>query len=294
MARISFWNPERGFGFAEVDGHRVFVHAISIVPRPARGEDLTGQEIVVDGVDWEAPKGPRATTVLVPPDGVQWHLDDYYCMVVQEGFRGSNQVSRKEFFLNPRRRNLRKGGYMRRTRTQWSLVGEIDSEGAEDALAAGCPPELIEEARKRITERLAAEVEQRRLVEEALRAAAALAGEGVIPLLLPAERPRPNQWLEPRCIERFNAAWEEFTAEVRLVGSNARWRWGTVPKGTEVAVEAEFGYSYLRCTWSPPTGRGVEEAARRAGILIPRISQGDGAPWSKSEHFDETGQLRIR
>jgi len=59
--QIESWNLGRGFGFCQVDGRRVFVHYSVISPRPVRGTDLTGQEILVDGVDWA---GSRAVSVL--------------------------------------------------------------------------------------------------------------------------------------------------------------------------------------------------------------------------------------
>lgn len=64
MAKIESWNPESGFGFTRVDGRRVFVHCSVVSPRPARGADLTGREVVVEGVEWGAEKGPRAVSVL--------------------------------------------------------------------------------------------------------------------------------------------------------------------------------------------------------------------------------------
>lgn len=59
------WNSDRGFGFCKVDGRRVFVHYSVVSPRPARGADLNGQEVMVEGVDWNAEKGPRATAAVV-------------------------------------------------------------------------------------------------------------------------------------------------------------------------------------------------------------------------------------
>ncbi len=64
MVKITNWNPEKGFGFLVVDGKRVFVHCLVINPRPARGVDLTGQEVVVEEVEWKAEKGPRAISVI--------------------------------------------------------------------------------------------------------------------------------------------------------------------------------------------------------------------------------------
>jgi cold shock CspA family protein len=70
-SRITKWNPEKGFGFVSVDGKRVFVHCSAISPRPARGEDLTGHEVVVEKVDWNNPKGPSAVWVLTTAQAQQ-------------------------------------------------------------------------------------------------------------------------------------------------------------------------------------------------------------------------------
>lgn len=61
---IDKWFPGKGFGFCQVEGKRVFVHFSAVSPRPARGTDLTGQELVVEQVDWAADKGPRAVSVV--------------------------------------------------------------------------------------------------------------------------------------------------------------------------------------------------------------------------------------
>lgn len=71
--RIESWNPGKGFGFCQVNGRRVFVHYSAVSPRPARGSDLTGQEIMVDGVDRTARKGPRALRVELVGE---WKLDE--------------------------------------------------------------------------------------------------------------------------------------------------------------------------------------------------------------------------
>lgn len=66
--KINFWRPDGGWGKAYVDGEdgkgSVFVHYTVVEPRPNRGSDLTDQEIVVDGVNWKAAKGPRAEAVF--------------------------------------------------------------------------------------------------------------------------------------------------------------------------------------------------------------------------------------
>lgn len=77
--KIKFWKPDGGWGKADVDGEggkgSVFIHHTVVEPRPMRGEDLTDQEIVVDGVNWHAAKGPRAEKVQLligsrPAEGI--------------------------------------------------------------------------------------------------------------------------------------------------------------------------------------------------------------------------------
>jgi len=117
--------------------------------------------------------------------------------------------------------------------------------------------------------------------KEAVEGAVEMAGEGVIPLILPARRPRPTQWLHPECVERFNAAWEEFVSGVTLGSGNDGWRWGTVPEGTELVVGGKTARSYFRCEWStalpPNLGRELARKARRAGVLGPIIRLGDAS-----------------
>lgn len=67
VVKIVSWNPDRGFGFAMVDGRRVFVHANVFSSRGgergdllSKGDDLTGLEASVV-VNWENPRGPSAS-----------------------------------------------------------------------------------------------------------------------------------------------------------------------------------------------------------------------------------------
>ena len=62
MAKISWWDPQKGFGFTEVDGKRIFVHSSVIVPKSYEGENLAGQEIEIGQVV-KSDKGLRAERV---------------------------------------------------------------------------------------------------------------------------------------------------------------------------------------------------------------------------------------
>lgn len=72
--RIESWNPEKGFGFARVDGRRVFIHCSVVSPRPARGTDLTGREVEVAGVE-DGPKGRKATSVKLLPTAEELEIE---------------------------------------------------------------------------------------------------------------------------------------------------------------------------------------------------------------------------
>ena len=60
-ARLTNWNPEKGFGFVNLEGKRAFVHVTDISPYHERGADLSGQMLVVYSTT-EDQKGLRVTS----------------------------------------------------------------------------------------------------------------------------------------------------------------------------------------------------------------------------------------
>ena len=70
--KIVTWNPEKGFGFADVDGQRVFVHIsrMGVDPWSAGPEPLTAKEVKVGDVlvnvkiDEKNPRGPSVRRSL--------------------------------------------------------------------------------------------------------------------------------------------------------------------------------------------------------------------------------------
>ena len=77
-ARIVSWNPERGFGFAQLDdGCKVFVHVSTFYNAPPRGQNLVGSEIKFDeGALIETSKGLKIqrATIRLPEWQPRWDI----------------------------------------------------------------------------------------------------------------------------------------------------------------------------------------------------------------------------
>lgn len=271
---IKRWNKEKGFGWVVVGGREWFVHATAITPKPARGADLNGVEL--DEINTgQGKKGPAVVSARVVPMGTTWELSTLYAQVECRTKYPKGVGDRWDTYSLARWEGKREGIYW-----DWVAQGiaQLDPEAIAKALDLGCPKSLIEEARAKVQELAQAKAGREETFAEAVRQAAAMAGEGLIPLVIP-RRPKPTQWLEPKCVERFNNAWEGFSHGVSLGGSNSLYSWGTVSEGTPTEVKGEYGDFYLTCTWEANSIIG--DALRkfnRAGIRIPRVSQGDRSP----------------
>jgi hypothetical protein len=112
VTKLQNWNPQKGFGFAIVDGVRHFVHVTALVPRPGRGADLNGTSIVVEATEVVVGKGPRVTRALLPHESGRFRLGDME-------FRGfariqelPNWATRENHIWQERTREGGWGGYI--------------------------------------------------------------------------------------------------------------------------------------------------------------------------------------
>lgn len=163
----------------------------------------------------------------------------------------------------------------------WNEVNsldEIDPKKIQEAIAAGCPQALVDQAKAKVQAQLDAADEATRLFGEAVAGAYGLAGEGVVPLILPASRPGPTQWLDPQCVEVFTAAWEAFMEKVTIGGGNRLYRWGTVPEGIQLEVSGNYWYSHLSCSWRDWSPSRWDRPKRVGTIKMFSVSQGDHSP----------------
>lgn len=147
MAKIISWNPERGFGFADVDGQRVFVHISTVEPRPDRGADLTGVTVEVSRVV-RGDKGLKAENVRLMPQ-VSWALEAGRGVAIRTSALGKD-VKRGEYDW---------WGVLTSTRDapaeilSWARAQKEDFERAEAARQAELSrllPDLVEQVRPQL------------------------------------------------------------------------------------------------------------------------------------------------
>ena len=141
IVKFVYWSPEKGYGFIRLlDGRRVFVHASNVFPC-RRGVDLMSHKVNEKTLKVvKAEKGWQAESVELIPSWESW-TDSVESAVVWPG--GARDACQEYRIITGRNNDWWKSE---------SFPLAYDQVVAEAALAAGCPPDLLEGKKSRLEE----------------------------------------------------------------------------------------------------------------------------------------------